>query len=44
MSLLVSVDGNLEHVASIGSERLDGEVESGRPVLCDSRSVLYCKI
>lgn len=44
MSFLVSVDGNLEYVASIGSERLDGEVESGLPVLCDRRSVLYSKI
>ena len=44
MSFLVSVDGNLEYVVSIGSERLDGEVESGFPVLCDRRSVLYCKI
>ena len=44
MSFLVSVDGNLEYVVSIGSERLDGEVESGLPVLCDRRSVLYSKI
>ena len=44
MSLLVSVDGNLELVAGIGSERLDGEVELGYAILGDGGAALYGQV
>ena len=44
MSLLVSVDGNLELVACLSSERLDGEVELGYTILGDGGAVFHCKI